>query len=117
MQRSVIKELFNFFVAPVGGWQYLDLAVDLSRRRTRRHTGLSLDTTSYILLTTSHVTCFLLSTSYPPPTTDSLLPRLGVGMEAEGTRVHLARLHLAGGGGDLPRGAESVRAAPAKTLT
>ena len=32
MQRSVIKELFNFFVAPLGGWQYLDLNVDLNRR-------------------------------------------------------------------------------------
>jgi len=32
VQRSVIKELFNFFVAPVGGWQYLDLGADLTRR-------------------------------------------------------------------------------------
>ena len=32
VQRSVIKELFNFFVAPVGGWQYLDLGADLNRR-------------------------------------------------------------------------------------
>ena len=39
VQRSVIKELFNFFVAPVGGWQYLDLGVDLTRRPTALDTA------------------------------------------------------------------------------
>ena len=27
VQRSVIKELNNFFVSPTGGWQYLDLGL------------------------------------------------------------------------------------------